>query len=59
MGHMVSEERIQRIAVRVTPTEADMLRRLADEDGLSISDVLRQLVRREHANRYGKHKPKP
>ena len=56
---MASEERTERVALRMAPTEATMLRELAEEDGLSISDILRQLVRREYAARHGKRKPKP
>lgn len=56
---MVSEERTERVALRMTPTEAAMLRGLSDDDGLSLSDVIRQLIRREWASRHGAKKPKP
>jgi hypothetical protein len=53
MSHMTPEEKTERAAVRLTPTEAEWLAALADADGLSQSDVLRLLVRREYAARFG------
>jgi hypothetical protein len=48
---MAALERTAMVTLRMTPEERAMLARLADEDGLSASDVLRQLLRREHAKR--------
>lgn len=39
-------------AVRLTPKERAMIRELAKVDGISDSDVVRMLVRREHASRF-------
>lgn len=50
---MVREQQTERIGLRVTPAEAKMLAELAEATGLSMSDVLRQSIRREHAERFG------
>jgi hypothetical protein len=40
--------------------EIEMLNAVADAEGLSASDVVRQLVRRAYVDRFGdKHVPKP
>lgn len=41
------------VTVRMSKDERAMLAQLADEDGLSASDVLRLLVRRAHTARFG------
>ncbi len=46
------------VTLRMTTQERAMLARLAEEDGLSASDVLRQLLRREHAKRTAAAKKK-
>ena len=46
-------ERSKRINLHATAQEQDMLRALADRDGLSMSDYLRQLIRRQHAATFG------
>jgi hypothetical protein len=57
---MVREQQTERIGLRVTPSEAKMLAELAEETGLSMSDVVRQLVRREHAEKFEQApRPKP
>jgi hypothetical protein len=38
---------------RMTKAEVAMLRRLADEDGISASDLVRQFVRRAYFARFG------
>jgi len=43
--------------VRMTDGEIAMLRALAESDGLSGSDVVRQLIRREHRTRFGTAAP--
>jgi hypothetical protein len=50
---MVKEERTERLAVRMAPSEAAMLDALAEEAGLSQSDIIRLLVRREYAEKFG------
>jgi len=49
---MVSEPRSKAILIRMEPTVADMLAEMADADGLSRADVVRQLIRRAHAKRF-------
>lgn len=41
------------IKLRAFPEEVTMLRDLAETTGLSQSDVIRQLIRREHAEKLG------
>lgn len=46
--------------MRMAPIEFAMLQELAAADGVYQSDVIRLLVRRAHAERFGdKSKPKP
>jgi hypothetical protein len=57
---MAPDIRSELIAVRLTKVEAAMLTELAEADGVYQSDVIRQLVRRAHADRFGtKPKRKP
>lgn len=44
--------------MRVAPTEFGMLQELADADGVYQSDVIRQLIRKAHAERFGTKPPK-
>jgi hypothetical protein len=61
----VATERTELLTIRVTPDELRMLREVAEADGLTSSDVVRQFVRRTHAERFGaptspkRPKPKP
>ena len=53
----------ERVAIRLTPTEARMLRELADRAGCTVTDLLRMQIRREHERAFGeqparKQKPK-
>ena len=48
---MERETRSERLEIRLAPSEVTMLRELADFDGVSAADVLRILLRREHAAR--------
>jgi hypothetical protein len=56
-------ERAKFFQLRVTDDELAMLKRLAEADGVTASDVLRLFIRREHTSRFGelasKPKPKP
>jgi hypothetical protein len=52
----VQEERSEQVMTRMTPSEVAMLEELAAADGIYRTDVLRLLVRREHAKRLGKGK---
>ena len=47
--------------IRISDEERRMLQVIADEDGLTSSDVVRQFIRREWLRRYGGEmsKPKP
>jgi hypothetical protein len=57
---MVVDKRTQVVTLRVAPAEHAMLQELADADGVYQSDVIRVLIRRAHAERFGaKTKPKP
>ena len=42
--------RSERLGIRIEPELRRMLDELVAETGLSLSDVIRQAVRREHAN---------
>jgi uncharacterized protein (DUF1778 family) len=44
----VPEPREKAVTIRMSEDEAAMLRAVAEAKGLSISDVIRQYVRREH-----------
>jgi hypothetical protein len=56
---MAPDLRSKLIAVRLTPAEVAMLKELADADGVYQSDVIRSLVRKEHAARFATVQPKP
>jgi len=53
-----TREREEMLNVRMTAEELAMLRALAEGDGLSQSDVVRQFIRRTYRERYGDKKPK-
>lgn len=57
--HMVSEERTGRIVVRASATEMAMLRKLAEDEGVTASDFLRLFIRKTYAEKHGTKKPKP
>lgn len=44
--------------VRMTEHERQMLEALAERSGLTASDIVRQLVRREHAATFGERPAK-
>ena len=46
-------ERTERLALRVAPEENKMVQEIAVDDGSNASAVVRRLVRREHAARFG------
>jgi hypothetical protein len=63
-SNVAPSERTELLTVRVTPEELAMLKRLAEADGVSSSDLVRQFVRRSHEARFGQPKaprqrPKP
>ncbi|MBK8994623.1 MAG: hypothetical protein IPM35_02580 [Myxococcales bacterium] len=50
---MVKEQQTARIGIRFTPTEAKMVGKLSELTGLSMTDVIRQAIRREYSERVG------
>ena len=50
---VVRERQSERLGLRISPSEADMLRWLSETTGLSMSDVVRQLIRRTYSERFG------
>lgn len=54
---MVKEQQTERLGVRVTPTEVQMLSELSTLTGLGMTDVIRQAIRREYAERFGRPLP--
>jgi hypothetical protein len=55
---MVKEEKSERIAVRMAPSEVAMLRDLAEAAGESDAVVIRRLVREAHTALVRDRKPK-
>jgi hypothetical protein len=49
-------DRPKLLNVRMTEQEIAMVKELADAEGLSQSDIIRQLVRKAHVDQFG-HKP--
>jgi hypothetical protein len=49
---MVHGERTQRIGLRLTPEEAAVVAEVAEETGLSASDIVRQALRIAYADRF-------
>ena len=56
---MAPDKKTEFVGLRLTTLEASMLTELAEADGLYQSDVLRLLIRRSHAERFGAPKLKP
>lgn len=52
-----SSEYTARFNMVMLPEERAMLQALAKEQGLKESDVLRQMIRRDYAQSFGKKKP--
>lgn len=52
----MAEKRTDRLHVLISTDERKMLEELAEEGGVTESDIVRQLVRREHAARFGVRK---
>ncbi len=55
---MQTKQRTARLGLRVAPDEVAMVEALASADGISASDVVRILVRRAYAERFGDRKLK-
>ena len=50
---MAKEQQTERTAMRFTPTEARMLEELSELTGMTKTDIVRQAIRREYAERIG------
>ena len=50
---MVRDRLTKLLTLRISPGEYDMLERLSEDTGLPMSAVVRQLVRKDYATRYG------
>ncbi|MEO7035595.1 MAG: hypothetical protein ABI548_16845 [Polyangiaceae bacterium] len=50
---MVKERQTERIGIRFTPGEARMLAELSELTGMGMTDIVRQAIRREYAERIG------
>jgi len=55
---MVDRTRTRTLNVRVTDEEGEMARALAERHGLTISDVIRQYIRRAFVEAFPPKKPK-
>jgi hypothetical protein len=53
----MTEDRNEQVSLRMSIHETAMLKAIAALDGISQSDVLRMLLRREWMNRYGDKLP--
>jgi hypothetical protein len=53
------DKRTEFVGLRLARAEAKMLTELAAADGLYQSDVLRLLIRKTHAERFGAARAKP
>lgn len=56
---MVKEQQTERMNLRLTPSEVEMVQALSEATGLTMTNVIRQAVRREYAERFGPAAPKP
>jgi len=50
---MARERQTERLGIRFTPSEARMLEELSEVTGLTMSNVVRQAIRREYLERFG------
>jgi predicted DNA-binding protein len=55
---MAPEAKTEQFLFRLGQTEAKMLQELSDKTGLTRADVIRQLIRREHAQVFAEAPPK-
>jgi len=51
-------DRTERFGIRASTEEIAMLQALADDAGLSSSDIVRQLIRAAYKDKFGDKKPK-
>jgi hypothetical protein len=50
-------ERDRRLSIRIADNEWDMLKALAEREGLAVSDYVRLFIRRSHSEAFGDAKP--
>jgi hypothetical protein len=55
---MKNEDKTERLAFRMAPRDLEMLQELSAAEGESVSTVLRQLIRRGHAEKFGERRPR-
>lgn len=55
---MVERKRTQVLNVRLLEAETDMVNALAEREGLSVSEWIRTVIRREHALAFAASKPR-
>ena len=55
---MAPVERERSFRVRISDEELAMVHALADAEGLSASDIVRQLIRRHYIEKFGDKPPK-
>jgi uncharacterized protein (DUF1778 family) len=55
---MVPKTRTELFNLRMTTDEVSMLKAIAEMEGLSASDIIRQCIRREHRARFEAKVPK-
>lgn len=58
MNPPLADDRTERLGVRMTTEEKDMLAALAKREGVTSSDVVRLFIRRAYAEAFGSKKPK-
>jgi hypothetical protein len=56
---MSPADRHETFQARMSPEENAMLAALAERDGLTASDIVRSLIRKEYRATFGDKKPKP
>jgi hypothetical protein len=54
----IMPDREYRLTVRMSEAEGEMLKQIAEHEGLTASDVVRMHVRRRHAEMFGQLKSK-
>jgi hypothetical protein len=55
---MVDRARTRNLNIRVTDNESEMLRALAEREGVSASDIVRLYIRRAYAEAFPPKRPK-
>ena len=56
---MAALQRDEKFQIRMTSDERRMLKALAENEGLTASDKIRQLIRKDFAATFGQPLPKP